>query len=197
LWYSDRNPDKQLSKLYLSLGIDGFEFDTEYVLFNFELLNHAIVKDKEALIAKYMQKNIEWFKEKNIHVDESVKKYITVLKEEFALDGSSNSNPYKKRWETERKVLKDFICNNGVVMQSKEDNKQGKLYKCFTDTWLSNLIGYNYCLCVQWDEIEMKPKSVVYIRALDKFTPNIRRNIQFDNRGFDNVRGTYDDVRNY
>ena len=197
LWYSDGDPDKQLSKLYLSLGIDGFEFDTEYVLFNFELLNHAIVKDKEALIAKYMQKNIEWFKEKNIHVDESVKKYITVLKEEFALDGSSNSNPYKKRWETERKVLKDFICNNGVLMQSREDNKQGKLYKCFTDTWLSNLIGYNYCLCVQWDEIKMKPKSVVYIRALDKFTPNIRRNMQFDNRGFDNVRGTYDDVRNY
>lgn len=197
LWYSDGNPDKQLSKLYLSLGIDGFEFDTEYVLFNFELLNHAIVKDKEALIAKYMQKNIEWFKEKNIHVDESVKKYITVLKEEFALDGSSNSNPYEKRWENERKVLKDFICNNGVLMQSREDNKQGKLYKCFTDTWLSNLIGYNYCLCVQWDEIKMKPKSVVYIRALDKFTPNIKRNIQFDNRGFDNVRGTYDDVRNY
>ena len=137
-----------------------------------------------------------------IYRNESVKKYITLLKEnfineEFALDGNTEHNPYKKRWETERKVLKDFICNNGVVMQSKEDNKQGKLYKCFTDTWLSNLIGYNYCLCVQWDEIKMKPKSVVYIRALDKFTPNIKRNIQFDNRGFDNLRNTYDDVRNY
>lgn len=133
---------------------------------------------------------------KNNQVDESVKKYITVLKEEFALDGSSNSNPYKKRWETERKVLKDFICNNGVVMQSKEDNKQGKLYKCFTDTWLSNLIGYNYCLCVQYDEVNNKPKSTVYVRALDKFTPFIRRSLQYDIRGKDNQIGTMDDLNN-
>ena len=135
--------------------------------------------------------------DKTNSITESVKKYIKVLKEEFALDGNTERNPYKKRWDAERKALKDFICNNGVLMQSKEDNKQGKIYKCFTDTWLSNLIGYNYCLCVQWDEIKMKPKSVVYIRALDKFTPNIKRNIQFDNRGFDNVRGTYDDTRYY
>ena len=158
----------------------------------------------------YIPKMDKWNAETNkyervpypIYRNESVKKYITLLKEnlineEFALDGNTEHNPFKKRWEAERKALKDFICNNGVLMQSREDNKNGKLYKCFTDTWLSSLIGYNYCLCVQWDEIKMKPKSVVYIRALDKFTPNIKRNITFDNRGFDNVRNTYDDVRNY
>jgi hypothetical protein len=80
-------------------------------------------------------------------------------------------------------------------MQSKEDDKAGRLYKCFWDKTLSNLIGYNYCLAVQYDEINNKPKSTIYVRACDRFTPNIRRNIQYDTRGFDNVRGTYDDLR--
>jgi hypothetical protein len=134
------------------------------------------------------------------YYNESVKKYITLLKdnminEETVADGSSNGNPYKDRWKAEREALKNFICNYGEVMQSKEDNKMGKLYKVFYDKGISQLIGYNYCLCVQWDEIKMKPKSVVYIRALDKFTPNIRRNIQYDTRGFDNQMGTADDLR--
>ena len=40
----------------------------------------------------------------------------------------------------------------------------------------------------------MKPKSVLYIRALDKFTPNIKQ-VNFDARGHDNVMGSYDDRR--
>ena len=200
LWYSDGDPKKQLSELYLSLGIDGFEYDTEYVIFNFDKLNKSIVKDKEALIDKYIQKSLSWFKEKKIYIDESVKKYITFLKEnliseETVADGSSNGNPYKDRWKAERQALKNYVCNYGTVMQSKEDDKGGKLYKVFYDKGISELIGYNYALCVQWDEMQMKPKSIVYIRALDKFTPNIRRNIQYDTRGFDNVQGTYDDMR--
>ena len=128
-------------------------------------------------------------------ISENVKKYLTVLKEEVAMDGSSEGNPYAERWKEERDALKDFIANYGKLMQSKEDNKMGKLYKVYYDKTMSELIGYNYCICVQWDEIEMKPGSTVYIRALDKFTPFIRRNLQFDDRGRDNVRGNYDDIR--
>ena len=127
--------------------------------------------------------------------NESIKKYLTLIKEEFAMDGSSEGNPYEKRWKAEREALKNFVANYGKLMQSKEDNKQGRLYKVYYDETMSNLIGYNYCICVQWDELTMKPKSTVYIRALDKFTPFIRRNLQFDNRGMDNQRGTYDDIR--
>lgn len=135
-----------------------------------------------------------------IYRNESISKYITLLKnnlinEEFALDGNTEHNPFKERWKAEREALKNYICNYGTVMQSKEDNKGGKLYKVFWDKGISQLIGYNYCLCVQWDEIKLKPKSVVYVRAMDKFTPNIRRNITFDNRGLDNQAGTWDDVR--
>ena len=126
---------------------------------------------------------------------ENVRKYLTVLKEEVAIDGSSENNPYEKRWKAEREALKSFVANYGKLMQSKEDNKGGKLYKVYFDETMSNLIGYNYCICVQWDELTMKPKSTVYIRALDKFTPFIRRNLQFDTRGRDNMRGTYDDNR--
>lgn len=127
-------------------------------------------------------------------ISESMKKYLTVLKEEVAIDGSSEDNPYEKRWKAEREALKSFVANYGKLMQSKEDNKGGKLYKVYFDETMSSLIGYNYCICVQWNEQEMKPGSTVYIRALDKFTPFIRRDLQFDTRGFDNQRGTADDI---
>ena len=130
-----------------------------------------------------------------LYRNESVKKLLTLLKEETVADGSSTTNPYKQRWKAEREALKNFVANYGKLMQSKEDDKGGKLYKVFYDKTMSNLIGYNYCICVQWDEIQLKPKSTVYIRALDKFTPFIRRNLQYDNRGMDNVRGTMDDTR--
>ena len=126
------------------------------------------------------------------NVTESIKKFsnaITLLKEEWVGDGNSEHNPYKKRWDAERKALKDFVSNYGKLMQSKEN---GKLYKCYYDKVLSQLIGYNYCICIQWDNIEMKPKSVLYIRALDKFTPNIKQ-VNFDTRGKDNQMGTVDD----
>lgn len=129
-----------------------------------------------------------------IYRNESVKKYITLLKEnlvneEVVADGNSEHNPYKKRWEAERKALKDFICNFGKVMTSKEN---GKTYKVYYDKTLSQLIGYNYCICLQWDAVNLKPKSVLYIRALDKFTDKMFQ-ANFDARGKDNVQGTYDD----
>lgn len=133
--------------------------------------------------------------DKNNSIFEGIGKYknaITLLKEEWVGDGNSEHNPYKKRWDAERKALKDFVANYGKLMQSKEN---GKLYKCYYDKVLSQLIGYNYCICIQWDNIEMKPKSVLYIRALDKFTPNIKQ-VNFDTRGRDNMAGTYDDVGN-
>ena len=133
-----------------------------------------------------------------IYRNESVKKYITLLKEnlvneEVVADGNSEHNPYKKRWEAERKALKDFICNFGKVMTSKEN---GKTYKVYYDKTLSQLIGYNYCICLQWDAVNLKPKSVLYIRALDKFTDKMFQ-ANFDARGRDNMAGTYDDINTY
>ena len=127
------------------------------------------------------------------NVRESIRKYsnaITLLKEEVVADGNSEHNPYKKRWEAERKALKDFICNFGKVMTSKEN---GKTYKVYYDKTLSQLIGYNYCICLQWDAVNLKPKSVLYIRALDKFTDKMFQ-ANFDARGRDNMAGTYDDL---
>lgn len=159
-----------------------------------------IMAGKNGYIPKYYDYDKRKAVPYPLYRNESIAKYIKYLNgqqlnEETVADGSSEGNPYKDRWKAEREALKNFICNNGTVMQSKEDNKDGKLYKCFWDKGLSNLIGYNYCLCVQWDEINLKPKSVVYIRACDKFTPNIRRNLQYDTRGMDNQIGTYDDLR--
>ena len=127
------------------------------------------------------------------NVRESIRKYsnaITLLKEEVVADGNSEHNPYKKRWEAERKALKDFICNFGKVMTSKEN---GKTYKVYYDKTLSQLIGYNYCICLQWDAVNLKPKSVLYIRALDKFTDKMFQ-ANFDARGRDNMARTYDDL---
>ena len=128
-------------------------------------------------------------------LSENVRGYIDLLRislnEEVVADGSAEHNPYSKRWKEERDALKQFISNFGVVMQSREN---GKLYKCYFDKYVSSMIGYNYCLCVQWDNVSLKPKSIVYIRALDKFTQNIRQ-VQFDTRGNDNMSGTLDDIR--
>ena len=119
---------------------------------------------------------------------DSVKRFS--LNEEVVADGNSEHNPYAKRWRKERQLLKDFLCNYGKVMTSKEN---GKEYKVYYDTMLSQMIGVNYCICIQWDEVKMKPSSTIYVRALDKFT-NRRFNANFDARGNDNEYGTSDDI---
>ena len=126
-----------------------------------------------------------------IYRNENVKHYLSLLKEEVVADGNSEHNPYKERWNAERKALKDFISNYGKIMTSKEN---GKTYKVYYDKTLSELIGYNYCICLQWDMVEMKPKSIIYIRALDKFTNRIFQS-SFDTRGKDNEIGTSDDTK--
>ena len=133
---------------------------------------------------------------KSLYYNESIKKYITLLKEnlineEVVADGNSEHNPYEKRWKAERKALKDFICNFGKIMTSRENGKQ---YKVYYDKVLSQLIGYNYCICLQWDPIQLKPSSTLYIRALDKFTNKVFQ-AQYDTRGRDNQLGTADDLR--
>lgn len=130
-----------------------------------------------------------------IYRNESIQRYITLLKEnaineEWVADGNSEHNPYEKRWKAERKALKDFICNFGKIMTSRENGKQ---YKVYYDKVLSQLIGFNYCICLQWDPIQMKPSSTLYIRALDKFTTKIFQ-AQYDTRGSDNQIGTRDDL---
>lgn len=172
-----------------------------WVLNNLPQYRKQIMAGKNGYIPKYYDYNQRKRVPYPIYRNESVKKYITSLKEEmineeWVGDGNNEHNPFKKRWKAEREALKRFVANYGKLMQSKEDDKGGKLYKVFYDKTMSNLIGYNYCICVQWDEQTLKPKSTVYIRALDKFTPFIRRNIQYDTRGMDNMRGTADDLGN-
>ncbi len=115
---------------------------------------------------------------------------MTKINEEKVCDGNSSHNPYAKRWKAEREALKNFLVNFGKIMTSKENGKQ---YKVYFDKTLSDLIGYNYCICVQWDPIEMIPSPTPYIRALDKFTERIFQ-AQYDTRGLDNVQGTADDA---
>ena len=180
----NKDIQKRISELYLTMGYDGFVCENQFIIFNFKKLNDNIVKDKESLIAKYEEGNLS-----------EVKKYIKLLKsfslnEEVVADGDSEHNPYAKRWKAERDALKNFLKNFGQIMTSKENGKQ---YKVFQDQGISNLIGYNYCICIQWDPIKMEVGSTPYIRAMDKFTRRIFQ-AQFDDRGRDNERGTSDDV---
>jgi hypothetical protein len=188
----DEGMFERFSAILESLGYIGVKVPVDYLggMRYGKKMNYVIFDPKNIRILSRK----DMLTNKTHRVKESVKKYLTILKEEVAIDGSSENNPYEKRWKAEREALKNFVANYGKLMQSKEDNKGGKLYKVYFDETMSNLIGYNYCICVQWNEQEMKPGSTVYIRALDKFTPFIRRNLQFDTRGYDNVRGTYDDI---
>lgn len=112
------------------------------------------------------------------------------INEEIVADGNPDHNPFQKRWKREREALKNFIVNYGDIKTSKENGKQ---YKVLYDPNLSSLIGFNYCLCLQWDPVKMKPSTTVYVRAMDKFTDRIFQ-AQYDDRGFDNMRGTMDDL---
>lgn len=48
---SIEDKSKDFSKFFLSIGYDGFVYENQYVIFNFDKLNKNIVKDKETLIA--------------------------------------------------------------------------------------------------------------------------------------------------
>ena len=127
--------------------------------------------------------------------NKNVCEYVSSLKlvnEEVVADGNSEHNPFEKRWKAERDALKNFLKNFGQIMTSKENGKQ---YKVFQDQGISNLIGYNYGLCIQWDPIKMEVGATPYIRAMDKFTTRLFQ-AQFDDRGKDNMRGTFDDIGN-
>lgn len=115
---------------------------------------------------------------------------LEYLKEEVVADGNAEHNPFKQRWKHERETLINYLVNYGELMTSKENGKQ---YKVLFDEMLSSRIGFNYCLCIQWNPLTMEPGSVIYVRAFDKFTRKIFRP-QFDTRGFDNIGGTSDDV---
>lgn len=117
-------------------------------------------------------------------------KEIKLFTEEYVADGCADHNPFKKRWKRERDILKNYLCNYGEIMTSKENGKQ---YRVLYDQTLSSRLGINYCICIQWNPMTMKPGNVIYVRAFDKFTRRIFKP-EFDTRGFDNVAGTSDDI---
>lgn len=77
-------------------------------------------------------------------------------------------NPLAQRWHHERFMLKDYLSKYGKIMVSKEN---GKDYKVLYDTFLSNLLGINFCICIQWDSLTNMPGEIIYVRAYDKFAP--------------------------
>lgn len=76
-------------------------------------------------------------------------------------------NPLIKRWHHERFILKDYLIKYGKTMVSKEN---GKEYKVLYDTFISNLLGINFGICVQWNSMTNMPGDIIYVRAYDKFT---------------------------
>ena len=116
---------------------------------------------------------------------------FNLLKEEVVSDGNSSHNPYAKKWKNERKTLIDFLVSNGTLMTNKEN---GKKYFTYYDKMISSYLGINYALCVQYNEKKLEPGSIVYIYALDKFTPQLFQ-AKFDTRGRDNLEGTADDLQ--
>lgn len=131
----------------------------------------------------YGKNGVRQPKNESIFYNENIRTFLT---EEVVADGNAMHNIYADRWKAERQALKDFICQYGKLMTSKENGKQ---YKVYYDKTLSELIGYNYCICLQWDPVEMKPSSTLYIRALDKFTDRIFQ-ASYDTSGMDNDYGT-------
>lgn len=114
----------------------------------------------------------------------------SLLDEEVVADGNASHNPFRARWKQEREVLKGYLSKYGQIMTSKENGKQ---YKVIYDKMLSQNLGINYCICIQWNPITMETGNIIYVRAYDKFTTRLFRP-EFDTRGFDNVEGSADDI---
>lgn len=162
----------------------------KWVMDNLPQYRKEIMTGKSGYIPKRYNPVTQKSEPYSLFKNESIKNYLNVLKEEVNADGNAQHNMYAKRWAHEREVLKNYLTNYGEIMTSKENGKQ---YKVVYDTMLSQNLGINYCLCIQWDPLTFEPGNVIYVRAYDKFTKRIFKP-QFDTRGLDNTQGTADDV---
>ena len=178
------NRIKRMRKLGLSRGGETDPFNIVYKVLRRSGYLENLWKLKSELYDKLNSIGVE----ENV-ISNYYNKFIG-LNEEVVADGNADFNPFKQRWKHEREVLKDYLVNYGEIMTSKEN---GKEYKVLYDRDISNRVGINYCLCIQWNSITMEPGNIIYVRAFDKFTRR-RFKPQFDTRGFDNIAGTADDV---
>ena len=178
------NRIKRMRKLGLSRGGETDPFNIVYKVLRRSGYLENLWKLKSELYDKLNSIGVE----ENV-ISNYYNKFIG-LNEEVVADGNADFNPFKQRWKHEREVLKDYLVNYGEIMTSKEN---GKEYKVLYDRDISNRVGINYCLCIQWNSITMEPGNIIYVRAFDKFTRR-RFKPQFDYRGRDNVAGTSDDV---
>lgn len=168
----------------------------DWVMDNLPQYRKQIMTGKNGYIPKRYNPVSDKSEPYDLYKNESVMNFLKLVKEqclneEVVADGNPEHNPFAKRWAHERQVLKDYLANYGEVMTSKENGKQ---YKVIYDTMLSQNLGINYCICIQWDPLTFEPGNVIYVRAYDKFTKRIFRP-QFDTRGRDNMQGTADDIR--
>ena len=135
---------------------------------------------------RYMDKIVDLY----MDIFDSLYSIDKSINEEVVADGNSEHNMYEKRWKKEREDLKQFISSYGKLMTSLEN---GKNYIVYFTPELSRLIGNNYGICLQWDDLKMQPKTIVYIRAMDKFT-DYNVNYTYDQRGVDNSNLNYNIV---
>lgn len=96
--------------------------------------------------------------------------YLISEKQLYNLNEGLNNNVYRNRWHHERSALKNYLINYGQSMVSKEN---GKIYKVILDRSISDMLGMNYCICVQWDPMIGDAGEIVYVRAYDKFEPSV------------------------
>lgn len=98
-----------------------------------------------------------------------MKKSILITESQLKrLHEQDNVPSFRDRWFHERMALKKYLVNYGNVMISREN---GKEYKVIQDPFLSNQLGINYSICIQWNSLLNLPGEIIYIRASDKFEP--------------------------
>lgn len=196
----DNYDDEFFQRQIKNQGYDCLEYDdgycTLYFVMNTELLSKPqIIENMNKRTPKTInidesQLNRLILKEDDGYLSEKIKAILPLIKEEVVADGNAEHDIYGKKWKHQKDLLKDYICQNGVLMQSMEN---GKIYMVLRDDKLSSFLGVEYAYCVQYDDSTMKPSGTVYIRALSTFRLDIRK-IQFDTRGHDNMEGTADDI---
>lgn len=81
-------------------------------------------------------------------------------------DGNAFHNPYKKKLQRGKNLLKNLVEQYGKIMTSIENNKDYCVYEIYS---LSQSLGVRYCLCRIIDEETKKPKGAVLVKPLETF----------------------------
>lgn len=81
-------------------------------------------------------------------------------------DGNAFHNPYRKKLQRGKDLLKKLVEQYGKIMTSIENGRDYCVYEIYS---LSQSLGVRYCICRLIDNETYEPKGTVLVKPLETF----------------------------